>query len=60
MAQETFVLDEGNVTLTFPAHLSLTSYQDLADHLEIFLRKAKRRADEIRRHKEMTSEDDTE
>jgi hypothetical protein len=44
MLQEVFTLDEGSVTLTFPATLSAESYQDLADHLEIFLRKAKRRA----------------
>jgi len=33
--------------LTFPAELSATSYQDLADHLELFLRKAKRKADRM-------------
>jgi hypothetical protein len=32
------------VTLSFPASLSAESYQDLADHLAIFLRKAKRRS----------------
>ena len=42
--QEVFALDEGDVTLTFPASLSTQSYQDLADYLELFLRKAKRRA----------------
>lgn len=40
-------LEEGAVTLTFPAELSATSYQDLADHLELFLRKAKRKADRM-------------
>jgi hypothetical protein len=44
MLQEIFTLEEGPVTLTFPSTLSGESYQDLADHLEIFLRKAKRRA----------------
>jgi hypothetical protein len=46
--QEVFNLDEGPVTLTFPAKLSVASYEDLEAHLEIFLRKAKRRADAIR------------
>jgi hypothetical protein len=44
MLQEVFNLDEGPVTLTFPAALSVASYQDLEDHLKIFMRKAKRRA----------------
>jgi hypothetical protein len=57
MLQEVFVLDEGNVTLTFPAQLSLESYQDLADHLEIFLRKAKRRADAMRAHRDIAGEE---
>jgi hypothetical protein len=30
--------------LTYPASMSAESYQDLADHLEIFLRKDKRRS----------------
>jgi hypothetical protein len=33
------------VTLTFPASLSADSYADLKDHLDLFLRKAKRQAD---------------
>jgi hypothetical protein len=37
------MLEEGPVTLSFPASLSAESYQDLADHLAIF-RKAKRRS----------------
>jgi hypothetical protein len=45
MLQEVFNLEEGPVTLTFPAVLSGESYQDLVDHLTIFMRKAKRRAD---------------
>lgn len=43
--QEVFNLDEGPVTLTFPAKMSVASYEDLEAHLQIFLRKAKRRAD---------------
>jgi hypothetical protein len=35
---------EGPVTLTVPATLSEESYADLADQLELFLRRAKRRA----------------
>jgi hypothetical protein len=42
--QEVFNLEEGAVTLSFPADLSAESYEDLKDHLELFLRKAKRRA----------------
>ncbi len=45
MLQEVFNLEEGPVTLMFPATLSSESYQDLADHLAIFLRKAKRRSE---------------
>jgi hypothetical protein len=44
MLQEVFNLDEGPVTLTVPATLSEESYADLADQLELFLRRAKRRA----------------
>jgi hypothetical protein len=43
--QEIFNLDEGSVVLTYPASMSAQSYQDLADYLELFLRKAKRRAE---------------
>jgi hypothetical protein len=57
MLQEVFVLDEGNVTLTFPPQLSLESYQDLADHLEIFLRKAKRRAEAMQARREIAGEE---
>lgn len=46
--QEVFNLDEGPVMLTFPAKMSVASYEDLEAHLQIFLRKAKRRADSIR------------
>jgi hypothetical protein len=44
MLQEVFNLDEGPVTLTFPAYLSSESFGDLSDQLELFLRRAKRRA----------------
>ncbi len=37
-------LDEGPVTLTFPADLSSESYEDLEAHLQLILRKAKRRS----------------
>ena len=42
---EKFALDEGEVTLSFPAQLSPESYQDMADRIEILLRGLKRRAD---------------
>jgi hypothetical protein len=42
--QEVFNLDEGPVTLTFPATLSEDSYQDLEDRLKIVLRGLKRRS----------------
>ena len=43
MLQETFNLKEGPVTLSFPASLSMESYDDLSDQLELILRRAKRR-----------------
>jgi hypothetical protein len=43
MLQEVFNLEEGPVTLIFPASLSNDSYQDLEDRLEIVLRGLKRR-----------------
>jgi hypothetical protein len=45
MLQEVFTLTEGPVTLTFPEALSGASYEDLKDYFDLFLRKAKRRAD---------------
>lgn len=42
--QEVFNLQEGPVTVTFPASMSPESYGDLKDYFELFLRKAKRRA----------------
>jgi len=50
--QEVFNLDEGPVTLTFPASLSSASYQDLEDYLGPFLRKAKRQADQVAKMKQ--------
>jgi hypothetical protein len=44
MLQETFYLDEGPVTLSFPSTLSGESYEDLKDQLELFLRRAQRRS----------------
>lgn len=44
MLQEIFNLDEGPVTLSFPSELSQDSYEDLKDQLELFLRRAQRRA----------------
>lgn len=43
--REAFALDEGEVTLSYPAELSPESYQDMADRIEILLRGLKRRAD---------------
>jgi len=45
MLKEVFNLEEGAVTLEYPVTLSADSYQDLSDYLELFLRKAKRRAE---------------
>jgi hypothetical protein len=42
--REVFALDEGDVILTFPDNLSAASYDDLESYLQLFLRKAKRRA----------------
>lgn len=39
-----FALTEGDVTITFPEDLSPESVSDLADYIEIFLKKAKREA----------------
>jgi hypothetical protein len=45
-AQEVFTLDEGRVTITFPAKLSGASLEDLRQYLDIFYRKACRLADD--------------
>jgi hypothetical protein len=50
--QEVFNLDEGPVTLAFPRHLSQESYEDLKDQLELFLRRAQRRAEISDRYKD--------
>ncbi len=39
-----FALSEGDVVITFPEDLSQESVNDLADYLEIFMKKAKREA----------------
>lgn len=44
--QEVFNLAEGPVVLSFPESLSSSSYEDLKDYFELFLRKAKRQADQ--------------
>jgi hypothetical protein len=43
-----FALAEGDVTITFPEELSPESVSDLADYLEIFMKKAKRGVGGIR------------
>ena len=42
--REIFALDEGDVVLTFPDNLSAASFRDLEGYLQLFLRKAHRRA----------------
>lgn len=59
LLQETFNLDEGPVTLTFPEKMSVASYEDLEAHLQIFLRKAKRRADALRQFNADSGDPDT-
>ncbi|MCB5175529.1 hypothetical protein [Microvirga lenta] len=44
MRKEIITLDEGDVVISFPEGLSLASVEDLKDHLELFVRKAQRRA----------------
>jgi len=55
--QEIFNLDEGPVTLSFPSDLSQDSYEDLKDQLELFLRRAQRRA-KVRHIVKETEDDD--
>jgi hypothetical protein len=50
---EVFNLDEGPVTLSVPADMSAQSFEDLKDYLELFLRKAKRRAEAVHEAAEM-------
>lgn len=42
--REVFALDEGDVVLTFPDEMSAASYDDLEGYLNLFLKKARRRA----------------
>ena len=44
--EEVFTLDEGRVTITFPAKLSGASLEDLRQYLDIFYRKACRLTDD--------------
>lgn len=43
---EVFTLDEGSVTISFPASLCSASLEDLKQYLDIFYRKAYRLADD--------------
>ena len=45
IAQETFLLDEGPVTISFPSLLGPESYDELDAQLQLFLRRMKRRSD---------------
>lgn len=40
---EVFNLDDGRVVIEYPNELSVESYEDLSDYMELFLRKLKRR-----------------
>lgn len=44
--EEVFTLDEGRVTINFPARLSGASLEDLRQYLDIFYRKACRLTDD--------------
>lgn len=44
--EEIFTLDEGRVTISFPASLSSASLEDLRQYLDIFYRKACRLSDD--------------
>ncbi len=44
--EEVFTLDEGRVTIKFPARLSRASLEDLRRYLDIFYRKACRLTDD--------------
>jgi hypothetical protein len=44
--EKVFTLDEGRVTITYPATLSGASLEDLRQYLDIFYRKACRLADD--------------
>lgn len=44
MRREVITLDEGDVVITFPEGLSAESFDDLKDHLDLFIKKMQRRA----------------
>lgn len=44
MRREVITLDEGDVVITFPDGLSAESFDDLKDHLDLFIKKMQRRA----------------
>jgi len=44
--EEVFTLDEGRVTISYPARLSGASLEDLRQYLDIFYRKACRLTDD--------------
>jgi hypothetical protein len=46
IGKEVFTLDEGRVTIDFPASLSSSSLEDLRQYLDIFYRKACRLTDD--------------
>jgi len=48
LRREVFALDEGDLVISYPEELSLASYEDLETYLQLFLRKAKRKAAEKR------------
>ncbi len=43
---EVFTLDEGEVMMSFPAHMSSASLEDLKQYLDIFYRRIMRIADD--------------
>ncbi|MFI5015195.1 MAG: hypothetical protein ACHQAY_22905 [Hyphomicrobiales bacterium] len=45
MRREVFGLEEGDAVLSFPDNLCLAGYEHLEAYLQLFLRKAKRRAE---------------
>jgi hypothetical protein len=43
MRREVITLDEGDVVIVFPEDLSVESFGDLKDHLDLFVKKIQRR-----------------
>lgn len=43
MRREVITLDEGDVVISYPENLSADSFDDLSDHLELFVKKMQRR-----------------